>query len=140
MNWWTNQLITILIVTYVYIYIYVYTSRYIRTSRHRYIDISIYIHIYIYIHTGKPSVEPTSICSPLELHALADPSYMLKPIIFQSRIDERRASHMKFNDFSIKNELKNCLKVSRPDSYEIWWFFNQESIEEGPQKLQTGFI
>ena len=41
--------------------------------------------------------------------------------------------HMKFNDFLIENQLKNGLKSSRLDSYEIWLYFNSESIKEWPQ-------
>ena len=32
--------------------------------------------------------------------------------------------YMKFDHLSIKNQLKNGLKSSRPDLYEIWSFFN----------------
>ena len=40
--------------------------------------------------------------------------------------------HMKFDHLSLKNQIKNGLKSSRLGSYEIWSFFNKESIEEGP--------
>ena len=48
--------------------------------------------------------------------------------------------HMKFNDYSIKNQLENGLKSSRPDLYEIWLFFNWESIKKWPEELQARFI
>ena len=48
--------------------------------------------------------------------------------------------HMKFHEYSIKNQLENGLKSSRPDLYEIWSFTNQESIKEWPQELQARFI
>ena len=48
--------------------------------------------------------------------------------------------HMKFHQFSIENKLKNGLKSSRRDSYEIWLCFNWQSMKELPQKLQAGFM
>ena len=47
---------------------------------------------------------------------------------------------MEFDHLSIKIQLENGLKSSKLDSYEIWLFFNWESIEEWPQELQGGFL
>ena len=48
--------------------------------------------------------------------------------------------HMKFDFFPILNQLKNSLKSSRLDSYEIWSFLILETIKEWPQQLQAGFV
>ena len=64
--------------------------------------------------------------SPQELQA----RFIWNLIIFQLTINCRMASkapdwiHIKFNDVSIKNQVKNGLKWSRLDSYEISSFFN----------------
>ena len=48
--------------------------------------------------------------------------------------------HIKFNNFSITNQLKTGLESARLDSYEIWRFFNWESIKEWPQEFQDGLL
>ena len=64
----------------------------------------------------------------------------------QLRINCRMASkdtgwiHMKCGYFSLKNQLKDCVKSSRLDSYEVWSLFSCESINEWPPELQAGLI
>ena len=79
---------------------------------------------------------------PQELQAW----FLWNSITFQLRINWRMAPrapgwiHMEFNDCSIKNQWQNGFKSSRLDSYEVWSFFNEESIKESYQELQTGFV
>ena len=57
--------------------------------------------------------------------------------MFQLRINDRIASrapdciHMKFDHFSIKNQLKNGLNSSRLDPYEIWSFLIKNQLNNG---------
>ena len=77
---------------------------------------------------------------PLELKV----GFMWNLIICQWRINWRMASrptgwiHMKWHDFQIKNQLKNCLKSSRMDSYETWSFSMTNQLKNGLESFRLG--